>query len=116
MKLHGTIDLHVSGERILRRPNIWEKFKKAVGGEADLETNQLRASFEATAVVDAARRALRKLGMTNAISLVIDDQVLFQDEDGRPDDLGDLFIAFHDNASVFGARFDLLRLAADALP
>ncbi len=113
MKLHGTIDLFVSGERILRRPNLWDKLKRSLGAGADLDTRQLRSALEATAVVDAANTALRKLGITNAISLVIDDHVIFQDKEGRPDDLGDLFVAFHDSASVFGAGFDLLRLAAE---
>jgi hypothetical protein len=113
MKLHGTIDLHVSGERILRQPGFWDRLRKRFGGEPDLRTDKMRAALEATAVVEATRQALSRLGATNAISLVIDDQVLFQDRDGTPDDLGDLFLAFHDNSSVFGGGFQLLRLAVE---
>jgi hypothetical protein len=113
MKLHGAIDLHVKGERILREPRFWDKLKKTFGGEPDLRTDKMRAALEAGAVVDATRRALQKLGATNAVSLVIDDQVLFQDREGKPDDLGDLFLAFSDNESVFGAGFKLLRLAVE---
>lgn len=113
MKFHGVIELTVAGEPILRAPNVWDKVKRAFGGEPDLRTDQVRAALEATAIVDAGRAALNKLGATNAISLVIDDHVLFQDREGKPDDFGDLFLAFHDNAPVFGSTFKLLRLAAE---
>jgi hypothetical protein len=113
MKLHGTVELHVSGERILREPNLWDRLKKRFGGEPDLRTDRMRAALEATAVVDAARAALSRLGATNAVSLVIDDQVLFQDRDSRPDDMGDLFLAFSEHESVFGGGFRLLRLAVE---
>lgn len=113
MKLHGVIELTVAGERVLRAPNLWDKVKRAFGGEPDLRTDTVRASLEATAIVEVVRGALKRLGATNAISLVIDDQVLYQDREGRPDDFGDLFLAFHDNAPVFGGSFRLLRLAAE---
>jgi hypothetical protein len=113
MKLHGVIELTVAGEPILRSPNIWDKVKRAFGGEPDLRTDRIRASLEATAIVEVARAALARLGATNAISLVIDDHVIFQDRAGRPDDFGDLFLAFHDNAPVFGTSFRLLRLAGE---
>jgi hypothetical protein len=114
MKLHGTVDLHVSGERVLRQPGLWDRLRRRLGGEPDLRTDKMRAALEATAVVEATREALSRLGATDAVSLVIDDQVLFQDREGRRDDLGDLFLAFHDNASVFGgAGFRLLRLAVE---
>ena len=113
MKLHGVIEITVAGEPILRQPNLWDKVRRAFGGEPDLRTEVMRASLEATAIVEVARTALQKLGSTNAISLVIDDHVIFQDREGRPDDFGDLFLAFHENAPVFGGSFRLLRLAAE---
>ena len=113
MKLYGTIALHVHAEDILRAPKFWDKLKRAFGGKPDLRTGHQRASLEATAIVEASRDALRKLGATNAISLVVDNTVLFHDREGKPDDLGDLFLAFHDNSSVFGEGFDELRLAVE---
>jgi hypothetical protein len=113
MRLHGVIELQVPGEQVLRQPNVWDKVKRAFGGEPDLRTNRIRMSLEATAIVEAARAALRRLGASNAVSLMVDEQVLFQDREGRPDDLGDLFLAFHDNAPVFGGGFNLLRLAVE---
>lgn len=113
MKLHGVIELTVAGERILRTPNLWDKLRQALGSEPDLRTDKIRASLEATAIVETIREALRSLGATNAVSLVIDDQVLFRDREGRADDFGDLFLAFHENSAVFGGSFRLLRLAAE---
>ena len=113
MKLLGNIAVHVKGEAILRRPRLWEKVKRTFGGEPDLRTGKMQAALEAEAVVDAVRDALSSLGATNAVSLVIDDLVVFQDKEGRPDDLGDLFLAFHDSSSAIGAGFGMLRLAVE---
>lgn len=114
MKLFGQIAVHVHGEEILRRPGFLDKLKKAFGGVPDLRTAKMRASLEASALVDAVRDALRKIDVNNAVSLTIDDLVLFQDKEGRPDDLGDLFLAFHENSSVIGGSgFDLLRLTVE---
>lgn len=113
MKLFGAVAVHVQAEDILRQPRFFEKIRKAFGGKPDLRTGRVRASLEATAVVEATRDALRRMGVSNAISLVIDDTVLFHDRDGKADDLGDLFLAFHENDSVFGQGFRELRLAVE---
>jgi hypothetical protein len=113
MKLYGTIAVHVQAADILRAPKFFEKVRRAFGGKPDLRSGKMRTSIEATALVEATRDALRRVDATNAISLVIDDTVLFHDREGKPDDLGDLFLAFHDNSSVFGQGFDELRLAVE---
>lgn len=113
MKLHGMIDIRVHGEQVLRDPGFWDKVKKAFGGSPDLRTDRVRTSLEAATLVEGSRQALTRLGATNAISLVIDKQVLFEDKEGHPDDLVDLMAAFRDNAPVFGTNFDLLRLVVE---
>jgi hypothetical protein len=113
MKLSGTVSIRVRGEDILRQPRFWDKVKSTFGATPDLRTGQRKAALEAAAVVDAVRDALRSLGATNAVSLVIDDLVLFQDRDGTPDDLGDLFLAFHEQSDAIGGEFKLLRLAVE---
>ncbi len=112
MKLYGTIAVEVTGEEILSRPGLLARIRKALGGEPDLRTGRMRASLEAAAVVDAVRAALTDLGATNAVSLVIDDLVVFHDRDRRPEDLGDLFLAFHDVNAAIG-EFRLLRVAIE---
>lgn len=115
MKLAGIVSIRVNGEDILRKPRFWDKLKATFGGTPDLRTGQRKAALEAAAVVDSVRDALRTLGATNAVSLVIDDLVLFQDRDGQPDDLGDLFLAFHEQSDAIGGDFKLLRLAVEHL-
>ena len=112
MKLYGTITVNVAGEQILKQPVLLARLRKALGGEPDLRTGRMRASLEAAAVVDAVRQALNELGATNAVSLVIDELVVFQDRERRPDDLGDLFLAFHEVGAAIDA-FGLLRLAVE---
>jgi len=113
MKLIGALAVHVKGEAILRQPGIWDKLRRAFGGEPDLRTGRVKAALAASAVVDSVRDALRRLGANNAVSLVVDDLVLFQDKEGKPDDLGDLFLAFHEQSDAIGDGFDLLRLAVE---
>jgi hypothetical protein len=113
MKLAGIVSIRVKGEDILRKPRFWDKLKSTFGGSPDLRTGQRKAALEAAAVVDSVRDALRTLGANNAVSLVIDDLVLFQDRDGQPDDLGDLFLAFHEQSDAIGGDFKLLRLAVE---
>jgi hypothetical protein len=113
MKLYASIALYVHAEDILRKPGFLDKLKQAFGGKPDLRTGRMRAALEATAVVEAARDALRRIDVTNGVSLVVDGTVLFHDREGHADDLGDLFLAFHDNESVFGQGFNELRLAVE---
>jgi hypothetical protein len=115
MKLAGTVTVRVAGEDILRNPRLWDKVKSTFGGKPDLRTGNRKAALEAAAVVDSVRDALRTLGANNAVSLVVDDVVLYQDREGRPDDLGDLFLAFHEQSDALGGDFKLLRLAVEHL-
>lgn len=115
MKLAGTVTVRVASEDILRQPRFWDKVKSTFGGAPDLRTGRRKAALEAAAVVDSVRDALRTLGATNAVSLVVDDVVLFQDREGRADDLGDLFLAFHEQSDALGGEFQLLRLAVEHL-
>ena len=113
MKLYGIIAVHVQAPDILRAPKFLDRVRSAFGGKPDLRTGKMRSAIEATAIVEATRDALRRVGATNAISLMIDNVVLFQDRDGTPNDLGDLLLAFDENSSVFGQGFTELRLAVE---
>lgn len=113
MKLAGTVTVRVNGEDVLRKPRFWDKLRQTFGATPDLRTGTRKAALEAAAVVDSVRDALRTLGANNAVSLVIDELVLFHDRDGRPDDLGDLFLAFHEQSDAIGGDFKLLRLAVE---
>jgi hypothetical protein len=113
MRLVGQIHVTVRGDVVHRDPSFWERLKRGMGGNVDLDSGERQNQLEATAVVDAVRRALGRLGVDNALSLVIDDTVIFQDADGKAGDLPDLVIALADHSSVFGKAFRELRFAAE---
>jgi hypothetical protein len=113
MRLVGTIAIHVRGSLVEREPTIWEKLRQKLGGSVDLTTEKVKVELEATAVVEQVRRAVARLSVTNALSLVIDDTVIFQDTEGKAHDLPDLVIALAEHASVFGRGFKELRFAAE---
>ncbi|WP_437487951.1 hypothetical protein WME75_07815 [Sorangium sp. So ce1014] len=113
MRLIGQIHVSLKGSLIQRDPTLWEKLKRGFGARVDLDTDRMRVELEATAVIDQVRRALVQLGIGNALSLVIDDTVIFQDTDGKPDDLPDLVLALSEHSAVFGRGFSELKFAAE---
>jgi uncharacterized membrane protein YgcG len=113
MRLVGQVHVTLTGEVIHRQPSLWEKVKQRLGGSLDLETDRVRVAFEASALVDSIKRALVRLGFDNAVSLVVDETVVFQDTDGRAGDLPDLMMAMSEHTSLFGSGFRELRLALE---
>src|SRR4051812_12291235 len=89
MRLVGQLYITVSSSRVKRDPTFIEKLKRGLGGQVDLDTDEVQNRVEGTAVVDAVLRALGRLGVGNALSLVIDGTVVFQDVDSKADDLRD---------------------------
>ena len=96
-----------------REPGFWDKIKRGLGGKVDLDTGEVRVALEASALVDQVKRALVRLGIDNAVSLVVDDTIIFQDIEGRPGDLPDLILALSEHASVFGRGFREMKLAVE---
>jgi hypothetical protein len=113
VRLQSEIDLFLPGETLQRSPSLWERVRGAFGGKLDLSTDRAKLAMEATAVVTQVRTALTRLEINNAVSLVIDDTVLFTDTEGRPDDLGDLMLALSEHASLFGQGFKSIRFAVE---
>jgi hypothetical protein len=113
VRLVAQIHVTVSSEGVRRDPTLMERVRRRLGGTVDLETAEVQNQLEATAIVDAVRRELGRLGVTNALSLVVDETVVFQDADGRPGDLPDLVLALADHVSLFGRGFRELRFAAE---
>jgi hypothetical protein len=113
MRLVAQLYATVPSNVVSRDPSLFEKMKRGLGGRVDLTTDQVENQLEATTIIDAVKRTLVRLGVGNALSLVIDDTVIFQDTDGKADDLPDLIAALADHASVFGRGFRELRFAAE---
>lgn len=113
MKLYSTIRVDLDGHDILAQPGVMARLRRALGGNPDLSTGKMRAALEAATLVDALRRALREVGATDAVALVVDELVLFEDRDRLRDDLGDMFLAFHEYAPAIDASFRTLRLTVE---
>ena len=114
MRLIGQIEITMTAaEAVRREPGFWDKLRRGLGGKVDLETGEVRVALEATALVDSIKRAFARVGIDNAVALVIDDTVIFQDSEGRPGDLPDLILALSEHASVFGRGFREMKLAAE---
>lgn len=113
MKLYSIVRVDMNEHEILQQPGVLARLRKALGGEPDLATGRMRAALEGAVLVEASRRALAEVGATDAVALVVDDLVLFEDRDRRPDDLGDLFLAFIDHAPALDTDFRVLRLTVE---
>ena len=114
MRLIGQIQITMTtAEAVHREPGFWDKIKRGMGGKVDLDTGEVRVALEASALVDQVKRAMVRLGIDNAVSLVVDDTIIFQDIEGRPGDLPDLILALSEHASVFGRGFREMKLAVE---
>src|SRR4029078_11252289 len=114
MRLIGQIQITMAtAEAVNREPGFWDKLKRGLGGKVNLDTGEVKVALEATALVDQVKRAFARVGIDNAVSLVVDDTVIFQDSDGRAGDLPDLILALSEHASVFGRGFREMKLAVE---
>jgi hypothetical protein len=113
VRFKSSIALHAAGETIRREPGLWDKFRTVFGGSPDLDTGRVRTQVTTAHLVQGVKRSLERLGVDNAIALVIDGQVLFEDRAGREEDFGDLFLAFYENEAVYGQDFEELRLTVE---
>jgi len=113
MRLVGQVHVRFPGEVVYREPKFWEKLKQRLGGSPNLAMDRVRVAVEASALVDTIKRALVRLGFDNALSLVVDDTVIFQDTESKTGDLPDLMLAISEHTSLFGSSFRELRLALE---
>ncbi len=113
MKFKSTFGLHAQGETIRREPGFWDKFKKAFGGNPNLDTDRVQTLLTTAHLLSGTKKALERIGITNAVALVIDGQVLFEDRTGKADDVGDLFLAFYENEALYGRDFKELSLTVE---
>lgn len=96
MKLYSTIRVDMTEQDVLERPGLFARLRRVLGGNQHLPPERCVPPWEAATLVDAHRRALAEVGSPTQLRLVVDDLVLFQDRDRRPDDLGDMFLTFHE--------------------
>lgn len=113
MRLQAALRLRLPHEAIPREASIWQRIRGAFGARVDLDGDRGRPLLQAIAIVDQGRTALKRLGITNAVSLVVDDTVLYSDVDGKQDDLGDLVLAMSEYSPVVSSSFRYIRFAVE---
>jgi len=94
MLFGATMGLWAPSERVHKASSFWERVKKVIGPKSEAgEAIEVHTLLQAAALVGGAAQALEAIGVNNAIALVVDDQVLFEDRQSRPDDLDAMIAA-----------------------
>jgi hypothetical protein len=97
------------GQPVLREPTFWESIASAFGSQATLQTAEVQTFRNALSLCEGLGQCLSAAGITNAISLTLDDRVLFHDGQRYPNDLPSLVHAARLHAPQAAAGFKLLR-------
>ena len=89
------------GEEVFRKPSFWDKFKGFLGSDVDLRTGEISLAGHALALTEQVQQAFKLAKVTNAVSLVVDKDIVYQDLQDRPDDADMLLQAARRNAARF---------------
>ena len=109
MRLTAQARIYLPGEEVFREPGFFDKVRHFLGSDVDLRTGELALTREALLLTEQIRAALGKAGIHNAVTLVVDDDVVFSDTEGIPNDPYLLVRAMRDAAARFQRGFDKLR-------
>lgn len=94
MLLGSTIGLWAPAERVRKATTFWDRVKKVIGPKTvETPDTEVQTVLHAAALVGGSAQALESIGVDNAIALVVDGKVVYEDRTGRPDDLEALLAA-----------------------
>lgn len=109
MRLTAQARIYLPGEDVFRKPTFWDNVKGLFGSDVDLRTGEARVTRDVLALTEQIQQGLAKAGITNAVSLVIDTDVVYQDIEGVPDDAELLVLAMRRAHTRFSQGFGVLR-------
>ncbi len=109
MRLVSQGRIYLPGEQVFRAPRFFDKFKHFFGGEMDLRTGEQKLSRDALSLTEAIQTGLARAGVDNAVSLVVDTDVVFQDAEGQRGDGEMLVSAMRYAHERFESGFETLR-------
>ena len=109
MRLTAQARIYLPGEDVFRKPTFWDNVKGMFGSDVDLRTGETRVTRDVLALTEQIQQGLALAGITNAVSLVVDTDVIYQDIDGVPNDAGLLVAAMRRASSRFSQGFNVLR-------
>ncbi|MBP48327.1 MAG: hypothetical protein CMH53_10355 [Myxococcales bacterium] len=98
------------GEEVFRDPGLWDKLRYFLGSDVDLRTGQIQVTRSVLRLTEQLQRGLEVAGVTNAVSLVVDTDVVFQDTAGVDDDAEVLVEAMRAGHERFTKGFETLRI------
>ncbi|MFO0746091.1 MAG: hypothetical protein U1F43_10505 [Myxococcota bacterium] len=111
MQLEATLGMWARGERVRKAASFWDRVRKVLGPARAAGPDEVQTMLSAAALVGGAAQALDQLGVTDAIALVVDGQVVYEDRQGRPDDLEALLAALGERPA--SAMLNTLELAVE---
>ena len=97
------------GEEVFRDPGLWDKFKWFLGSDVDLRTGEWKVTRDMLRLTEEIQRGLEDAGVNNAVSLVVDTDVVFQDTEGVDEDAELLVQAMRKAHDRFSSGFKTLR-------
>ncbi len=109
MHLTAQARIFLPGEDVFRKPTFWDKVGSFFGGEADLRTGEIQLTQDVLALTEQIQQALGLAKIKNAVTLVIDQDVIYQDLDDIDNDADLLVKAARENAPRFIRGFQVLR-------
>lgn len=109
MRMTAQARIFLQGEEVFRKPSFWDKVGSFFGGEMDLRTGEIQVTQDVLALTEQIQKALGLAKVTNAVSLVVDNDVIFQDLEDRKNDAEMLVQAARENAPRFMQGFQTLR-------
>lgn len=100
----------LSGEEVFRKPSFWDKIKTFAGSDVDLRTGELSIAGNALAMCEQVQQAFKLAKVTNAVSLTMDREILYQDLEDRADDADLLITAARRSQTMFSQPFEAIRM------
>jgi hypothetical protein len=109
MQLTAQARVYLPGQDVFRKPTFWDKVKNFTGSDIDLRTGESRLTADALALTELVQQALWVAGIKNAVSLVVDRDVVYHDTDGLTNDAELLVDAMRRCHDRFAAGHQILR-------
>ncbi|MCO4762874.1 MAG: hypothetical protein KC502_15270 [Myxococcales bacterium] len=110
MRLTGQGRVHLTGgEEVFRQPGMWDKVKFFFGSDVDLRTGELQLTRDVLRLTEQIQKGLLAAGIDNAVSLVVDTDVIYADDADRKNDADLLVAAMRSAHGRFVAGFETLR-------
>ena len=109
MRLTAQARVTLPGTNVFRKPSFWDGVKSFVGSDVDLSTDELQVTRDVLALTEQVQHGLQLAGITNAVSLAVDTDTVYQDIEGVPNDATLLVDAMRHAHTRFAAGFKVLR-------